>query len=93
MLKKIAITQEIEEIERSISCLDEVYKIILTEKYIKRQKIDLALYQDLDMSEGSFYKALQQALLDFACIFNHGELLQYLDKKHDIITYQQSKKA
>ncbi|HFU3983619.1 TPA: ArpU family phage packaging/lysis transcriptional regulator, partial [Streptococcus suis] len=40
LLNRIAITQEVEEIERAISCLDEVYKTILTEKFIKCQKTD-----------------------------------------------------
>ena len=68
-----------EEIEQTISNLDKLYKDIMTEKYIKRQKTDFALYQDMNMSEASFYKTLQTALLDFACIFKNGELLQYLD--------------
>ncbi|HEL2359842.1 TPA: ArpU family transcriptional regulator [Streptococcus suis] len=79
LLNRITITQEVEEIERAILCLDELYKTILTEKYIKRQKTDFVLYQDMNISEASFYKALQNALLDFACIFNNGTLLQYLD--------------
>ena len=79
LLNRIAITQEVEEIEQTISNLDKLYKDIMTEKYIKRQKTDFALYQDMNMSEASFYKTLQTALLDFACIFKNGELLQYLD--------------
>ncbi|MFI3088040.1 ArpU family phage packaging/lysis transcriptional regulator [Streptococcus sp. 2022WUSS037] len=79
LLNRIAVTQEVEEIERAISCLDEVYKTILTEKYIKRQKTDFVLYQDMNMSDTSFYRALRNALLDFACIFNNGTLLHYLD--------------
>ncbi|HFI0466873.1 TPA: ArpU family phage packaging/lysis transcriptional regulator [Streptococcus suis] len=79
LLNRIAITQEVEEIERAILCLDELYKTILTEKYIKRQKTDFVLYQDMNMSDTSFYRALRNALLDFACIFNNGTLLQYLD--------------
>ena len=81
ILNRIAITQEVEEIEQTISCLDEPFKIILSEKYIKRQKTDFALYQDMNMSEASFYKTLQTALLDFACIFKNGELLQYKEAK------------
>ncbi|HEM3468299.1 TPA: ArpU family transcriptional regulator [Streptococcus suis] len=79
LLNRIAITQEVEEIERAISCLNESFKTILTEKYIKRQKNDFVLYQDMNMSEASFYKASKNALLDFACVFNNGSLLQYLD--------------
>ncbi|HEM3669701.1 TPA: DUF1492 domain-containing protein [Streptococcus suis] len=81
LLNRIAITQEVEEIERAISCLDEVYKTILTEKYIKRQKTDFVLYQDMNISEASFYKTLRTALVDFACIFKNGELLQYKDSQ------------
>ena len=81
LLNRIAITQEVEEIEQTISNLDKLYKDILSGKYIKRQKTDFALYQDMNTSEASFYKTLQTALLDFACIFKNGELLQYKEAK------------
>ncbi|HFI0041581.1 TPA: ArpU family phage packaging/lysis transcriptional regulator [Streptococcus suis] len=81
LLNRIAITQEVEEIERAISCLDEVYKFILTEKYIKRQKTGLALYESFYMGKSAFYETLQVALLDFACVFKGGELLQYLESE------------
>ncbi|MDQ8760224.1 ArpU family phage packaging/lysis transcriptional regulator [Streptococcus ruminantium] len=79
LLNAIAVSQEVEEIERTISNLDKLHSDILTEKYIKRQKADYGIYQDMNMSESGFYKALQTALLDFACIFKNGELLQYKD--------------
>ncbi|MGU8088242.1 ArpU family phage packaging/lysis transcriptional regulator [Streptococcus suis] len=79
LLNAIAVSQEVEEIERAISNLDKLYSGILTEKYIKRQKADYGIYQDMNMSESGFYRTLQTALLDFACIFKNGELLQYKD--------------
>ena len=79
LLNRIAITHEVEEIEQTISNLDKLYKDILSEKYIKRHKTGLALYECFYMGKSSFYEALNMALLDFACIFKNGELLQYLD--------------
>ncbi|WP_238139793.1 ArpU family phage packaging/lysis transcriptional regulator [Streptococcus suis] len=79
LLNAIAVSQEVDEIERAISNLDKLYSDILTEKYIKRQKADYGIYQDMNISESGFYKTLQTALLDFACIFKNGELLQYKD--------------
>ncbi|HFI0395204.1 TPA: ArpU family phage packaging/lysis transcriptional regulator [Streptococcus suis] len=81
LLNRIAITQEVEEIERAISCLDEVYKHILTQKYIRCTRKDYALYQEFNMGKSAFYETLQVALLDFACVFKGGELLQYLDSE------------
>ncbi|HFI0404346.1 TPA: ArpU family phage packaging/lysis transcriptional regulator [Streptococcus suis] len=79
ILDRIAITQEAEEIERAISCLDEVYRHILTQKYIRCTRKDYALYQEFNMGKSAFYETLQVALLDFACVFKGGELLQHLD--------------
>lgn len=79
LLNAIAVSQEVEEIERTISNLDKLHSDILTEKYIKRQKAGYGIYQDMNMSESGFYKTLQTALLDFACIFKNGELLWYKD--------------
>lgn len=79
LLNAIAVSQEVDEIERAISNLDKLHSDILTEKYIKRQKTGLALYESFYMGKSMFYEALQTALLDFACIFKNGELLQYKD--------------
>ncbi|HFI0861569.1 TPA: hypothetical protein ACGOYJ_000906 [Streptococcus suis] len=79
LLNTIAVSQEVEEIERTISNLNKLYSDILTEKYIKRQKTGLALYEGFYMGKSSFYETLNMALLDFACIFKNGELLQYKD--------------
>ncbi|MCQ8264109.1 ArpU family phage packaging/lysis transcriptional regulator [Streptococcus suis] len=81
LLNAIAVSQEVEEIERAISNLDKLYSDILTEKYIKRQKAGLALYESFYMGKSAFYETLQTALLDFACIFKNGELLRYLDSE------------
>ncbi|CYV05310.1 replication protein [Streptococcus suis] len=37
------------------------------------------IYESFYMGKSMFYEALQTALLDFACIFKNGELLQYKD--------------
>ncbi|MFH0357397.1 ArpU family phage packaging/lysis transcriptional regulator [Streptococcus sp. A27] len=79
LLNAIAVSQEVEEIERAISNLDKLHSDILTEKYIKRQKTGLSLYEGFYMGKSAFYETLQTALLDFACIFKNGELLQYKD--------------
>ena len=81
LLNTIAVSQEVEEIERTISNLDKLYRDIMTEKYIKRHKTGLALYECFYMGKSSFYEALNMALLDFACIFKNGELLQYKEAK------------
>ena len=81
LLNTIAVSQEVEEIERTISNLDKLYKDIMTEKYIKRHKTGLALYECFYMGKSSFYETLNMALLDFACIFKNGELLQYKEAK------------
>ncbi|HIH7901154.1 TPA: ArpU family phage packaging/lysis transcriptional regulator, partial [Streptococcus suis] len=64
---------------RAVSNLDKLHSDILTEKYIKRQKTGLALYESFYMGKSAFYETLQTALLDFACIFKSRELLQYKD--------------
>ncbi|WP_254613507.1 ArpU family phage packaging/lysis transcriptional regulator [Streptococcus suis] len=81
LLNAITVSQEVEEIERAISNLDKLHCDILTEKYIKRQKSDYGIHQDMNISESCFYKTLRTALVDFACIFKNGELLQYKDSQ------------
>ncbi|WP_300784635.1 ArpU family phage packaging/lysis transcriptional regulator [Streptococcus sp. 19428wC2_LYSM12] len=81
-VEKLAINRvdaiaELEAIEYAVGhLLDPYHRRILYEKFLRSSpKHDFEIYNDLFMSEGSYYHALSIALIEFAEIYRQGRLL------------------
>ncbi|MGT2963854.1 ArpU family phage packaging/lysis transcriptional regulator [Streptococcus acidominimus] len=76
-IAKVDALAELEAIEYAIGHLfDPNHRRILYEKFLSSsRKRDFEIYNDLFMSEGSYYHALSIALIEFAEVYRNGQLL------------------
>lgn len=78
-LNKVSAEQELEAIESAVGHLCNLHhRRILYEKFLaSTPRHDFEIYNDLFMSEGSYYHALSNALLEFAEVYRSGCLLEF----------------
>ena len=74
-IRKVDAEIELDAIEQAVSNLhNPFYRRILFEKYLKSTpEKDFSIYQNLAISESSYYDLLDKALIAFAEIYRNGE--------------------
>ena len=74
-IRKVDAEIELDAIEQAVSNLhNPFYRRILFEKYLKStHEKDFSIYQNLAISESSYYDLLDKALIAFAEIYRNGE--------------------
>ena len=72
---------ELDAIEQAVSELhDPYYRRIIYEKYmVWHRKKDETIYNELSISESSYYEILDKALLAFAELYRNGEQVAILE--------------
>lgn len=79
VVKRLDAEREKVEIDKAISLLSsDMYKEILIRRFCKaRQRSNICIYMELDLSESEFYREQSKALLEFAEWYKAGELLVF----------------
>lgn len=80
-IRKVDAELELDAIEQAVSKLhDPFYRKIIYEKYLVwHQKKDETVYNELAISESSYYENLSKALLAFAELYRNGEQVVILE--------------
>lgn len=80
-IRKVDAELELDAIEQAVSELhDPYYRRIIYEKYmVWHRKKDETIYNELSISESSYYKILDKALLAFAELYRNGEQVAILE--------------
>ena len=80
-IRKVDAEMELDAIEQAVSELhDPYYRRIIYEKYmVWHRKKDETIYNELAISESSYYEILDKALLAFAELYRNGEQVTILE--------------
>ena len=80
-IRKVDAEMELDAIEQAVSELhDPYYRKIIYEKYmVWHRKKDETIYNELSISESSYYEILDKALLAFAELYRNGEQVAILE--------------
>ena len=80
-IRKVDAEMELDAIEQAVSELhDPYYRRIIYEKYLVwHRKKDETIYNELAISESSYYEILDKALLAFAELYRNGEQVAILE--------------
>lgn len=80
-IRKVDAEMELDAIEQAVSELhDPYYRRIIYEKYmVWNRKKDETIYNELSISESSYYEILDKALLAFAELYRNGEQMAILE--------------
>ena len=80
-IRKVDAEMELDAIEQAVSELhDPYYRRIIYEKYmVWHRKKDETIYNELSISESSYYEILDKALLAFAELYRNGEQVAILE--------------
>ena len=80
-IRKVDAEMELDAIEQAVSELhDPYYSRIIYEKYmVWHRKKDETIYNELSISESSYYEILDKALLAFAELYRNGEQMVILE--------------
>lgn len=80
-IRKVDAELELDAIEQAVSELhDPYYRRIIYEKYLVwHRKKDETIYNELAISESSYYEILDKALLAFAELYRNGEQVAILE--------------
>lgn len=80
-IRKVDAEMELDAIEQAVSELhDPYYRRIIYEKYLVwHRKKDETIYNELSISESSYYEILNKALLAFAELYRNGEQVAILE--------------
>ena len=80
-IRKVDAEMELDAIEQAVSELhDPYYRRIIYEKYmVWHRKKDETIYNELSISESSYYEILDKALLAFAELYRNGEQVSIME--------------
>lgn len=80
-IRKVDAEMELDAIEQAVSELhDPYYRRIIYEKYmVWYRKKDETIYNELSISESSYYEILDKALLAFAELYRNGEQVSIME--------------
>ena len=81
VIRKVDAEMELDAIEQAVSELHDPYhRRIIYEKYmVWHRKKDETIYNELSISESSYYEILDKALLAFAELYRNGEQVSIME--------------
>lgn len=76
VVRKVTAEQELAKIVKALNKLNAFHRQLLYERYVIRNELsDIQIYMELGMSERSFYREMDKALICFAEAYDGGRLL------------------
>ncbi|SFB90461.1 phage transcriptional regulator, ArpU family [Alkalibacterium subtropicum] len=79
--RKVTAERELWKIGRAMNKLNAYHRQLLHDRYIdKREFTDVMIYMDLGMSKSTYYRELENSLIEFAESYDSGRLLVEIEE-------------
>lgn len=76
IIRKVTAEQELEKVVKGLNKLNSYHRQLIFMRYMQRNELtDIQIYLNLNMSERSFYREMDKALICFAEAYDNGRLL------------------